>query len=570
MQLRYLNKYLAVLTLAMFLAACHSMGVGSPEQDREETSRAPAYYNFATSQLMLKQGDLNEAIWMLENAITADPGSDYLKLELVNLLVIKKETDKALGIIETVLSRQPDNVRALTMAGRIYQQQGNQKAARKAFEKVLAADGSDANIYIFLGRMYWDENDMRNADRVFSKMVARFPDSYVAHYFYGKVQAAIGEDERAEAAFLKSLALEPSLEEPRFDLIKIFSRQNKRTKVIQTYQEILELNPDNLEAAFGLAGYYHDDGNDTDARKLLEDVGRRARTDDSVIKFIFNRYLEPKEYDTALWVLTGMLAGDETNSDLHYLAGVACDGLEKKEQALSHLTAVDPQSRFYPNAVIQRAWLLHDGGRIDRAIGVIEAALSHDPVNVDYFLYLGSFYEELERYSDALDALKRGLAIDDKNSKLHFRMGVVYDKMGQKEASITAMKTVVRLKPDNAEALNYLGYTYADMGINLDEAEALIQSALQIKPDDGYITDSLGWVYFKRGQYQDALKLLNKAVQLVPEDPVILEHLGDVYLKMNQTDTAIDYYQRSMKKKHKNKEALEDKIRRLGIESPSE
>jgi tetratricopeptide (TPR) repeat protein len=153
--------------------------------------------------------------------------------------------------------------------------------------------------------------------------------------------------------------------------------------------------------------------------------------------------------------------------------------------------------------------------------------------------------------------------MDSENSRLHFRLGVVYDKMGRRHNSIDAMKTVVRLRPDNADALNYLGYTYADMGINLDEAESLIQNALKIKPQDGYITDSLGWVYYKRGQYRQALEYLMKAVDLVPDDPVILEHIGDVHRKMNNAAEALDYYRRSIDKSSKNRNAIEDKIRSL-------
>jgi tetratricopeptide (TPR) repeat protein len=135
--------------------------------------------------------------------------------------------------------------------------------------------------------------------------------------------------------------------------------------------------------------------------------------------------------------------------------------------------------------------------------------------------------------------------------------------MGNKQNSISAIKAVLHLTPNDAEAMNYLGYTYADLGINLDEAETLIQTALKIKPGDGYITDSLGWVYFKRGQYNKALIWLKKAVQLIPEDPVILEHLGDVYRQMNSREKALGLYQRSLEKKDKDRRTLEEKIRTL-------
>ena len=125
------------------------------------------------------------------------------------------------------------------------------------------------------------------------------------------------------------------------------------------------------------------------------------------------------------------------------------------------------------------------------------------------------------------------------------------------------MRTVIRLDPKNANALNYLGYTYADLGTNLDEAEKLIKEALNYKPDDGYITDSLGWVYYKKGLYEKAVETLERAVKLVPNDPIVLEHLGDADIKINDSKKALEYYNRSLKHQKKDKEKIEKKIQTL-------
>ena len=111
--------------------------------------------------------------------------------------------------------------------------------------------------------------------------------------------------------------------------------------------------------------------------------------------------------------------------------------------------------------------------------------------------------------------------------------------------------------------MNYLGYTYADMGIELDEAERLVLMALETQPDDGYIIDSLGWVYYKKGLFDRAVSVLEKAVSLVPDDPTILEHMADAYLKIGAKEKALEFYRRSLSKKEKDKEIIEEKIRAL-------
>ena len=137
--------------------------------------------------------------------------------------------------------------------------------------------------------------------------------------------------------------------------------------------------------------------------------------------------------------------------------------------------------------------------------------------------------------------------------------------MGRRQESIETMKRVVNLDPDHADALNYLGYTYAEMGIHLDEAEQLIRSALQNKPENGYITDSMGWVYYKQGEYAKALTELLKAFQNLPDDPTIAEHIGDVYAALNENSKAIEYYNKALglEKKEDKKKQVEEKKKSL-------
>ncbi len=531
--------------------------------DRPASPASPAYYYFAAAELKLKEGDVNEAIWLMGQAVKYDSASSYLKLEMANLLLIKKEDDKAIELVEQVLKVDPEDIQALTLSGGIYQQQNKLDQALNAYEKVIAHNPANQNVYLLLGRIYWNTNDLDNAERVFQLMAQNIPDSYAAFYFYGKVLAAKGKLEAAEAALLKSLELESSLEEPRAELLKIYKARNQSSKITEIYLSMLENNPGNHKAAFGLADHYRQIDQIPRSLKILTELGRGVKDDSTIISSLFESYMESKQYKEALWALEGMIQSAPENSDMHYLAGIALDGMDRNYEALKHLIKVRPDSKFYNNAVVHIALLYHDQGKMDRAIDAIEDALEHEPNNADYYLYLGSFYEELERYEEALKVLQEGVKRDAQNTRLHFRLGVVYDKMGNRQDSISAIRAVLNLTPNDAEALNYLGYTYADMGINLDEAETLIQTALKIKPGDGYITDSLGWVYFKRGQYNQALIWLNQAVQLIPEDPVILEHLGDVYRQMHSTEKALGYYQRSLEKKDKDRQALEEKIRAL-------
>jgi Flp pilus assembly protein TadD len=110
------------------------------------------------------------------------------------------------------------------------------------------------------------------------------------------------------------------------------------------------------------------------------------------------------------------------------------------------------------------------------------------------------------------------------------------------------MRRAIDINPSNAPALNYLGYTYAESGKRLDEAEKLIKRALNIEPEDGFYVDSLGWVYYQKGEYQKAVDQLERAVNLTGSDPTITEHLGDAYDKVGKIRDARHEYQDALKR----------------------
>ena len=568
---RHLLNWLIVLLCTLALVNGCRAGIDGPAPHspaksgpvRSANGDAAALYYFVAAQMKVKAGDLAEARWYFEQAIAQDPGAILPRLELAGLYMAQQQSDKALVQIQQILADHPDHIDALIMAGRIYQQGKLLSAAKDAYEKVVGSGADDPNPYLHLGGIYWDENDPVNAGRVFELMVGRFPQSYAAHYFHGKALLAQGELGPAEEAFKRSLALEPSLEEPYQELIRIYQVQNRPDQMIRTYRTLLAYYPDNTSAALELAIFYHQNGEPESGRQLLYDLGHRIESDPAILVYLFERYYENKQFDITTWAVEGMLEAAPGSSELHYLAGLAYDGLNNTPTALQHLARVRPRSRFYSNATVHRALLLHDAGQIDDAIRVITEALAHDANQASFHYYLGAFYEEQDRYAEALEALTKAVAIEDSNARYFFRMGVIYDKLNRPQDVIDAMRRSLAIEAEDAEALNYLGYTYAELGIELQEAEALIQRALHIKPDDGYITDSLAWVYYKMGRYEDALAWMKKAVALVPDDPTILEHMGDILHQLGQTDQALDYYRRSYTLKPNGREALGAKIRSL-------
>jgi tetratricopeptide (TPR) repeat protein len=397
-------------------------------------------------------------------------------------------------------------------------------------------------------------------------MIENFSGSYAGHFYLGKVYAKQGKLKEAEGQFRRTLEIEPDLLEPRYELLELYKDKKDARETLRIYKDILKRNPNDIRASMELGYYYYSHGKAAQAEEIFKKLGQRSAAEFEVIVRLIQLYLDRKKYDECIVILQGMLKAVPDSPELNHVAGIAFYGKKDFPSALQHFKKVTPESRFYEDAVIHAAYILSESDQSKEAIKILGEAAKNEPQNAEFKYYLGTFYEDSEQFDKAEEFIQAAIELDADNPRYYFRLGVVYDKWNRKEDSMATMRKVIKLDPKHANALNYLGYTYADLGTNLDEAEQLIKEALKYKPDDGYITDSLGWVYYKKGEFEKALQYLQKAVQLVPDDPIMLEHLGDAYLKLNDKTNALKYYRKSLKNKDKDKEELERKIRDLSTD----
>lgn len=188
-------------------------------------------------------------------------------------------------------------------------------------------------------------------------------------------------------------------------------------------------------------------------------------------------------------------------------------------------------------------------GEIDKATSEYEqalrGALAVDPQDVRIHKSLGQVYLSQRKLSEAEKTYKFILGLTPSDPEAHFYLGNIYEEQGRRQEAIEEFKAALTFNPDYPDALNSLGYLYAEESINLEEAEQMIKKALQYESNNGAYVDSLGWVYFKQGRFQEAIQELEKAAQLLP-DPVIYEHLGDVYFKQSNLNKAKENWQRSL------------------------
>ena len=168
----------------------------------------------------------------------------------------------------------------------------------------------------------------------------------------------------------------------------------------------------------------------------------------------------------------------------------------------------------------------------------------------------------------ATKEFEEGIQQDPTNADLHFNLGTVYDKLNRFDEVVQEMERTLTLEPEHADALNYLGYSYADRGVQVEQAVELTQRAVKLKPNNGYYIDSLGWALFKVGRSDEALVTINRALSLVSDDPVIFEHLGEIHLQRQELDKAQKAWARSIELDSSNQRLIQ-RFRDQGFGEPN-
>lgn len=224
------------------------------------------------------------------------------------------------------------------------------------------------------------------------------------------------------------------------------------------------------------------------------------------------------------------LAPDLTEATL--LVAQMLDAQGQYDLAVESFRSIPRDSAAWPTAEMGRASALYDSGRVDAAIEVLEGLARSLPKLAGAQIALGDMLRREERFKEAAQAYDRGLAElgapQPPQWPVYFARGIAFERAGDWPKAEADFQQALALEPDQPAVLNYLGYSWLERKEHLDEAVAMIRRAVEARPDDGAITDSLGWGLYRLGRYDEAVPLMERAVELEPVDPVVNDHLGDV------------------------------------------
>ena len=501
------------------------MALGAPF----EVSTSPAG-NYLAALIAGADRDTLAASTFFREALRFDPRNSELTERAFIASLSNGNMRESFALADRVLRSDPKNGLAwLVLATRSIQSRQWQ-AAREALNKSGGGRQRDVTAILLNAWTFAGQGDARRAvetlDRIKDDRFASFRD-YHAGLIYDLAGNGVEAGKRLKAAYEgEKTSLRVVDAYGRF-----LARQGQREEAKQVYLAFDRLLPRHPIVRAALSAL--------DANKPLEPMVRSAgggaaevfyglgavggQQNDSLAAMIYLRMSLYLQSDNGLAIVT--------------LADIF-ERLKQYERALDVYELVPDTSPLHANAEIQAGLILDAMGRSDDALKQLDSIVAEAPTDIEALTTLGNLQRTRKDYVASAKTYTRVLEQVGPPTRgdwtLCFFRGIDYERSTQWPLAEADFKKALELFPDQPLVLNYLGYSWVDQGINLDEGLRLLRRAVSLRPDDGYVIDSLGWAHFRMGRFDEALRELERAIELKPGDPVINDHLGDAYWRVGR------------------------------------
>lgn len=509
-----------------------------------ESRSGDAYYNYMLAQFSISNGDIEGAIDYYDRALAHDPDSTILNAEIAHLYVRRRENTRAIRHLEKALKIDPEYHKGLILLGELYASSKLSFKAIEVLERSIKIKPENQRGYLALATVYLNRGDHDNAIATFNRYLEIKPDSVLSYYYLGRIEAERENLGKARDHYKKALEINPGFSAVYTELAQIYEAEGEFDKAVEIYDNILRISPNDIQSRQRIGQIRIQQSRLKEALPYFkwiadyadENIGAMIKT--GLINFELEQYS-----DAAQWFRKALDVEPEADKVRYYLS-TTLEELGDFKAAAEEFNKVSESDSTFIDSKIHLAYIYDRQKNFDKAIEVLDEAISLKGVDPALFRLKISIYREAGRAEEAYKLTEDAAKLFPEDIDLHYTLGVLCDELESSLACLDHMFKVVEMDPSYASALNYIGYTYIEKGMNLNEAEKYIKQALQSAPESAHIIDSLGWLYYTRGELDKAVIELEKAYKALPNDPIVAEHLADAYLKSSLRKKAIALYKK--------------------------
>ncbi len=509
--------------------------------------QAQADYYFTMAEAYSLSGEPKRSIEAYKSALVYDPQSITLRTRLATEYAKLGHVSEALEQAEAAMEINPTNLEARLVLGSLYSTLKMYDLALSQYFVAMDLAPEDFEAPMYIGAIYAEQHKYDEAIKHFSKLAKAnmgAEKEFLFYYYMGRIRIEQGKKhyKQAEKFLSKSISLRPENATSTLALAKLYlllKKEKAAMGLLGSYQESFVPKRDIAKV---LADLYIEREDFEKAYEQLEIIAGYDPGNLNVKLRIALLLIKQEKNSEAVKKLKNILLVEPDSDKVRFYLGYTYQEVGELSLAVEAFQKVPTRSVFYTDAIARSVYILGQQGKNKEALKILQTAISKRKDSPTIYIFYATALEKMKRYDEALPVLQTASKAFESNIQIKFLLGTVYDHKGNKKKTIEVMKEILNIDPEHVQALNYLAYTYAVLGVNLQEAERLINRAVELKPKDGYILDTKGWVLFKQGKTREAITMLEAAYHLTGGESIITEHLGDAYFRHQLVEKARKMY----------------------------
>ncbi len=557
---------LAVVTLGGLISACNTLpsghassgsidlsssyavpvGARSNGESHKEVHRDPrAYYNYLLALKAERDADFSKAATHYQKVVEYDSHSEEIHEKLAGLLLRSGRFDELADFSKRALELFPKNLALNMIMGDILAGRGEYYSAIKYYGNVARMDPGGARAYLLQGTVYEELKQYDRAQEMFKKVVLSEPSNPLGHHYLGRSYLKQNNLEDAERSLEKSVSLRPNFVHSREHLAWVLKQQGKLDQARREYKLLLKLNPRNKRVREHLESLQGENGDSKDAQKGEAGIPKELEKQPDVHMNIATIFYEQAIYLKALDEFQLTLL-KEDRKEPHMLMARIYEILGKLDKSIEEFEILRKMNPESVEILRYTARLYSLNQQPEEAVKLLKKAVEMQPENDSLYHSLSLAYMTSEKYDLAIENMRTAITLNDSKDSYYFELGALLERSGEYDSAIENMQRAIEINPMHSNAHNFLGYMYATQGRYLDKALTHLKKALSIQPRNGYFLDSLGWIYYKKGESQKALQEIKKAMVYTAPDPVLYDHLGDIQFSLKNYSEASGAWKTSL------------------------
>jgi tetratricopeptide (TPR) repeat protein len=502
---------------------------------------------------------LKKSIQEYETIVKLDTSDSEALLNLSGLYREDGQTEKAIGTLQKYLAQVPSSEAGLSYLSQIYAEQGKFEDALSALKKALEGNPNSPAILAQLAFTYEQAKDFKNAVVYYRLAIAADEDSLNLRKGLAQVLIDNGQEDEAEKEYLKIVEADPDEGVAFLRLGQIYRDRGESEKALENFNKANAILVGNYEVAFNIALLYEQTGKYEKAEegfkqllKLTEKTSGTYSVPEKQNRTVFlyhaglvaqqlEKYTQAIEFFSQIKSLN---PDGDNRADLNII-----DTFRMARQLDKSLDLCDASIKASPGESdfkILRAELLAESGKVQQALQELQNLLTKSTEDARVYTAMVSILQKEKKYQEAQKILEGCKEYFKNKEQYSFLLGANYERMKEWKKAEDTFLEILQTDPKNVACANYLGYMWADQNTKLDEALELLKKAVKQDPNNGAYLDSLGWVYFRLNQFDQAELYLKKALERVRKDPTIHEHLGDLYLQKGQLEKSLTAYEQAI------------------------